>query len=78
MTVDYYFAFLILTYQIALNKAEFNDATQIEDLLQKLVEMNKRNEEIGVVWLMKIQRLVKTKSFNEAHTNIIEFIKFCN
>ena len=78
MTVDYYYAYIMVAHQFALNRDECGDAENIEELFQKYMEINKSNAEVGICWLMKIRRLIKIKDFNEAHSNIMHFIKFCN
>jgi len=39
--------------------------------------MSQSNEEVAQVWLLKVKRLLKQEKFDQAHSNILSFIKFC-
>lgn len=64
LAVDYYFAFIVVAHQLALNRLQLNQAAFIEDYCHQYLDMTKSNSDIAMVWLMKVKRLIALKDFN--------------
>jgi hypothetical protein len=76
LAVDYYFSFIAVAHQLALNRLQLHQAALIEDYCHYYLDMTKSNADIAMVWLMKVKRLIALKDFNQANANIGHLIKF--
>ncbi len=47
MVVDYYFAYIIIAHQFALNRGKLNEACNIEEIFLHYLEMTKSNAEVA-------------------------------
>ncbi len=61
MVVDYYFAYIIIAHQFAVNRGQFVEASKIEEIFLHYLEMTKSNAEVALIWLMKIKRQIAQK-----------------
>jgi hypothetical protein len=64
MAVDYFVSFIIVAHQLALNRLQLHQAALIEEIFHYYLDMTKSNQDIAMVWLMKIKRLISSKDFN--------------
>ena len=47
MVVDYYFAYIIIAHQFALNRGKLYEACNIEEIFLHYLEMTKSNAEVA-------------------------------
>ena len=76
MVVDYYFAYIVIAHQFALNRGQLSEACNIEEVFLHYLEMTKSNAEVALVWLMKIKRQIAQKDYSQAFVNIQSLSKF--
>lgn len=59
---------------MSLSQAELLEEEHMKNRLQ----LSRDNSEVALVWLGKIQRLIKQRDFNAAYQSIASYVKFTN
>ena len=70
LSVNYYFAILVLAHTYCLNRGEHETAIQMETLMQWYLSIHKVKAQTAQTWLCKIERLCNMNSFGEAQAQI--------